>query len=367
MPLISPRPRTRGLLGLAVLTTLVLLAGLVGPSSSATTTARPTAPGSSTAGGASGFRQVNLVSDVPGLAQVTDFLISNPWGMALGETTPVWINNNNTATSVVYRGATGAADPMERALVVQTPAGPTGIAFNDTGAFAAEQDGRTVPTVFLFDGLDGYLSGWGPTADPRESAIPTRFTRTDGYLGMAVTDKSADPRMYVVSFQGRIKVFDGQFKRVRAGNRFVDPNIGDLVPYNVAVFGNRVFVAYFNPNTNSGGAISIFDLRGRFLRRLTTNRHLNAPWGMAIAPAHWGGFGNRLLVGNVADGRISAFNLKTGRFRGQLRTASGRAIANSGLWAITFGNGQTGTPRDLLFAAGIDDYAHGLFGLIRPN
>jgi uncharacterized protein (TIGR03118 family) len=360
-------PRTRGLLGLAILTTVMLLAGLVGPSSSATATDRATAPGNATAAGSSGFTQVNLVSDVPDLAQVTDFLVSNPWGMALGETTPVWINNNNTATSVVYRGATGPGSPIERALVVQTPAGPTGIAFNPTGAFAAEQDGRPVPTAFLFDSLDGYLSAWGPTAEPRESAIPTRFTRTDGYFGMAVADTPAGPRMYVVSFQGRIKMFDGRFHRVRARNSFVDPKMGDLVPYNVAVFGDRVFVAYFNPNTNGGGAISIFDLRGRFLRRLTTNRHLNAPWGMAIAPAHWGGFGNRLLVGNVSDGRISAFSLRTGRFRGQLRTASGRAIANSGLWAITFGNGMTGTPRDLLFAAGIDDYTHGLFGLIHPN
>ena len=40
---------------------------------------------------------------------------------------------------------------------------------------------------------------------------------------------------------------------------------------------------------------------------------------------------------------------------------------NGRLWGIQFGNGRTGTLQDLLFAAGIDDYSHGLFGLIHPN
>ncbi len=74
-----------------------------------------------------------------------------------------------------------------------------------------------------------------------------------------------------------------------------------------------------------------------------------------------------LLVGNVDNGRISAFKLSTGALKGQLRKADGKLIVNNGLWGIQFGNGRTGTPRDLLFAAGIDDYLHGLFGLIHPN
>jgi uncharacterized protein (TIGR03118 family) len=147
----------------------------------------------------------------------------------------------------------------------------------------------------------------------------------------------------------------------------VDPNIGHLAPYNVAVFGHLVYVAYADVNGGPGGAISTFRFNGRFVKRLTTSRHLNAPWGMAMAPAHWGRFGHMLLVGNVNDGRISAFNPTTGAFAGQLRTASGKPIVNSGLWGLAFGNGKTGTPRDLLFAAGIDNYSHGLFGLIRPN
>jgi uncharacterized protein (TIGR03118 family) len=341
-------------LGIALLAGATLTAGLLAPASEAATHV------------ATGYKQVNLVSDVPGLARITDFRVSNPWGLAIDEKTPVWINNNNTATSEVYTGANGQ-DPLKRALVVQVPAGPTGIAYNPTSGFAAHQNGRKVPTVFLFNGFDGYTSGWGPTAKPITEAIPTRFTRRDGYLGLAVAKTPAGPRMYAAAFSGRVEVFTGHFKPLSGRNKFVDPNIGKLAPYNVAVFGRLVYVTYADSNGGPGGAISVFHLNGTFVRRLTTNSHLDAPWGMAMAPAHWGRFGGTLLVGNVNDGRISAFDPMTGAFKGQLRTGSGKPIANSGLWGLVFGNGITGTPRDLLFAAGIDNYSHGLFGLIRPN
>jgi uncharacterized protein (TIGR03118 family) len=351
---LSTSTHKRGVAAAVLVAGATLVTGLLAPSSEATTKLT------------NGFKQVNLVSDVPGLARITDFRVSNPWGLALGEKTPIWINNNNTATSEVYTGANGH-DPLTRALVVQVPAGPTGIAFNPTTAFAAHQNGTKVPSAFLFNGFDGYISGWGPTADPITEAIPTRFTRTNGYLGMAVAGTPAGPRMYAAAFSGRIQVFNGRFRPLPSRHTFVDPNMGTLAPYNVAVFGPLVYVAYADANGGPGGAISVFRFNGHFVRRLTTDPHLNAPWGMAIAPAHWGAFGGMLLVGNVNDGRISAFDPTTGAFKGQLRTASGKPIVNSGLWGLVFGNGITGTKRDLLFAAGIDNYAHGLFGIIRPN
>lgn len=332
-----------------------MVAAVLAPSSDASTVA--------TSGG---FKQINLVSDVPGLARITDFHLSNPWGVALGPDTPLWINNNNTATSEVYVGANGV-DPLTRALVVETPAGPTGIAFNPTHAFAAHQGGANVATLFLFNGFDGNISGWGPTANPINEAISTDFVRDDGYLGMAVARTPAGPRMYATTFSGQVAVFNGRFHRLPAGNRFVDPDIGSFAPYNVAVFDDRVYVTYADANGGPGGAISVFRFNGDFVRRLTTDPHLDAPWGMAMAPAHWGEFGNALLVGNVNDGRISAIDPTTGAFEGQLTDANGQTIENSGLWGLAFGNGHTGRPRDLLFVAGIDGYIHGLFGIIRPN
>ena len=75
----TQRLRMRGLLGLAVLICVAMLAALLAPTSSATANPRPVASISATSDDNAGFTQVNLVSDVPDLAQVTDFRVSNPW------------------------------------------------------------------------------------------------------------------------------------------------------------------------------------------------------------------------------------------------------------------------------------------------
>ena len=105
--------------------------------------------------------------------------------------------------------------------------------------------------------------------------------------------------------------------------------------------------------------------RERSSGRLATRGTLNAPWGIALAPADFGRFSNMLLVGNFGDGRISAFDLNTGDFRGLLRTANHRALSIDGLWGLAFGNGVLGQPTNtLFFTAGPGDEAHGLYGRI---
>ena len=360
----SASRRRLGLAGSGLAAATLVAASVIAPASAAS---------SSTAAAGTNirvFKQVNLASDVPGIAKILDERMSNPWGVALGPTTPLWINNEGSATSEIYTGANGV-DPIALGPIFHTPPHPTGIAFNPTTAFAAHQNGKRVPTVFLFNHEDGRISGWGKTADPIDQAITTKFDRDHGYVGMAVAKTSAGPRMYTVAFVGdsaEVEVFNGRFEEL-SGTRFVEPHAAEqgLVPYNVAVFGNRVYVTYFNPNFEPGGAVSIFDLNGKFVRRLITDDRLFGAWGMAVAPPRWGGFGGALLVGNVDNGRINAFNMKTGAFLGPLRGADGKALVNEGLWGITFGNGKTGTPRTLLFVAGIDGYIHGLFGLIKPT
>jgi uncharacterized protein (TIGR03118 family) len=101
------------------------------------------------------------------------------------------------------------------------------------------------------------------------------------------------------------------------------------------------------------------------LRRVVTRGPLNAPWGLALAPADFGRFSNRLLVGTFGDGRISAFDLRTGEFKGQLRGSNHRTIEIDGLWDVAFGNGVLGQATNApFFTAGPDDEEHGLFGRI---
>jgi uncharacterized protein (TIGR03118 family) len=108
----------------------------------------------------------------------------------------------------------------------------------------------------------------------------------------------------------------------------------------------------------------VFDTGGHLLRRLISQGQLNAPWGLALAPRHFGAFSGDLLVGNFGDGAINAYDPRTGEFQGQLRNKDGNPIKINGLWALRFGNGVAGTPTTLLFTAGIADEQHGLFGEI---
>jgi uncharacterized protein (TIGR03118 family) len=104
------------------------------------------------------------------------------------------------------------------------------------------------------------------------------------------------------------------------------------------------------------------------LRHVASRGRLNAPWGLAWAPATgFGRFSGDLLVGNFGDGRISAYNPVTGQFKGQLRHKDGTMIAIQGLWGLMFGNGVAGSTHSLLFTAGIGDEAHGLLGTIEAT
>src|SRR6476659_9633583 len=45
------------------------------------------------------YRQTNLVSDLPGFAQLQDPFLINPWGLAQLATSPFWVANQVSATA----------------------------------------------------------------------------------------------------------------------------------------------------------------------------------------------------------------------------------------------------------------------------
>jgi uncharacterized protein (TIGR03118 family) len=347
--------------GVAVVAGAAVVGGVLAPVGTATAAA-------------DGFTQVNLVSDIPGMAQVTDPLVRNPWGVAMGPTTPLWVVNNVTGTTEVFAGANGTDPISSTRLTVKLPAEPTGIAFNPaagTDAFSVFQGGAKRQTFFLFDTISSRVSAWGPTFDPITSSKTASFVRTHIYLGMAAAMTQFGPRLFLADAVGGIDVLGPHYRILPASRKFQDRTLPKgLSPYGVSVFGDKVYVTYAaapGVPAKVQGAIDVFSLGGRLIHRLHTGGPLNAPWGMAIAPAHWGRFGGTLLVGNVNNGQINAFNPTTGRFLGTLRDSAGRPIANPGLWGLEFGNGVTGTPRTLIFAAGIRGYQHGLIGIIKPH
>jgi uncharacterized protein (TIGR03118 family) len=155
---------------------------------------------------------------------------------------------------------------------------------------------------------------------------------------------------------------------------FMDPTLpSNYSPFGIQRIGGRVVVTYAKHEPGQGdethgpgfGFVDVYTQNGRMIARLVSHGALNAPWGLVRAPAHFGRFSGALLVGNFGDGRINAYNFKTGQWLGNLRRPNGNPISINGLWGLRFGNGVAGGPNDLLFSAGIHDEAHGLLGMIR--
>src|SRR5258707_13802525 len=60
-------------------------------------------PAAATTQGGGVFHQRNLVSDIPGLARVTDANLVNPWGLAHGPSGPLRVADNGTGASRQYK------------------------------------------------------------------------------------------------------------------------------------------------------------------------------------------------------------------------------------------------------------------------
>src|SRR6266852_3478602 len=67
------------------------------------------------------FTQTNLVSDIAGMAKITDPNLVNPWGMALGLNSGIWISDNGSGKATTYDG-TGQPIPSGSPQVVTIPA-----------------------------------------------------------------------------------------------------------------------------------------------------------------------------------------------------------------------------------------------------
>ena len=72
-------------------------------------------------------------------------------------------------------------------------------------------------------------------------------------------------------------------------------------------------------------------------------------------------------MGNFGDGKINAFNARTGTFLGQLQDHQGQPIAIEGLWGLAFNPNSDSDHPALYFSAGPNDETDGLLGLLRPE
>jgi uncharacterized protein (TIGR03118 family) len=337
--------------------------------------------GIAAASSSNSFVVTPLVSNngVPGT--ITDPNLVNAWGLSASATSPWWVADNGTGVSTLYNG-NGVPFPPGNPLVVAVGDDPTGTVFNSTGAFAVKGgDGKA--SAFLFANESGTITAWnGSLGKVAETEID--LSSADAvFKGLAIAQTIAGPRLYATDFEnGRVDVFDGNWQPVHQPLQFVDPLIPrSFAPFGIQAIGGRIFVTFAKTQAGSDdeahgpglGLVDVFDAAtGHLTGRVAAGGALNAPWGLAQAPAGFGPFGGDLLVGNFGDGRINVYQpLRAGTTYlplGPLRDTSGNPIWIDGLWALEFGNGANAGPTGtLFFTAGPDDESNGLFGRITPG
>jgi uncharacterized protein (TIGR03118 family) len=329
------------------------------------------------------YTQINLVSDIFGLAPVTDSDLKNSWGVSfIPGATPFWISNQVTDTAPLYSAAPGGTSVSKVSLTVSIPTtasgpqGPTGQVSNTNSSSFILGDGSSA--LFIFANLNGQISAWNLGLSPITKADVEWTTPGAVYTGLAVNQTHT--MLYAANDSaGTVDVFNSSFKPTLPGSFATPTSIsGDgLVPFNVQDLAGNVYVTYAPPGhflqslaSPGEGAVVEFSEAGAFEKIVVPagfGEPLASPWGITFAPTSFGKFGGDLLVGNFSyiDSGIDAFNPTTGVLVGTIPIDVGTGNLPGGLWDLTFGGGgKDGSPNVLYFTDGINHEADGLFGAI---
>jgi uncharacterized protein (TIGR03118 family) len=166
------------------------------------------------------FVQVNLVSDIPGLATITDPKLVNPWGVAHSTTSPFWTSNQGTNSATLYAvtdkttvskvNINAPAGFVAIPTTATGPQGPTGQVNNtNTSSFLVGNGGDGNSAHFIFANLNGTISAW----DTGATAFIQVTTPGAVYTGLAIN--GAQTRLYAADTAGgKVDVFDSTFAPV---------------------------------------------------------------------------------------------------------------------------------------------------------
>ena len=273
------------------------------------------------------FNITKLVSDQSGVAQNTDPNLINPWGLSqAGASSPLWVSDNGTGLSTVYAQGSG----NNEGIVVTIPNGsPTGTVYVPAGSgFQITENGKSGNATFLFDSNTGYITGWNNSVDAK-NAVVAYTSPNSNFTGLAI-DGSSKLLFAADNANDAVLVLDNTFTLKTS---FTDTSLKDYSPYNVAVINGEVYVTFVS-FAKGKGYVDVFNESGVLQQQLIKKGQLDLPWGLAVAPSTFGKYAGALLVGNLGNGHVNAYNISTGARLGTLSTAKGQPIAIDGLWAL---------------------------------
>jgi uncharacterized protein (TIGR03118 family) len=340
------------------------------------------------------FKVTNLIANNSSFgAKLVDPNLTNAWGLASSPSSPLWISDNNSGNASVYSGGiSGSAVSLD--LTVPVPGGnPTGQVFNPSTSFpvggpkgspanfivATDSIGATVSPgeIAAWNGGTAFVVEDSPTGGPGGRTAAGAI-----FKGLAIaTTPTAGPELFAADVHNAtVDVFNKNFAPVSTPYQFKDPMIpAGYAPFGIQSLGGKIYVTYGKQNASKTdvvpgagrGFVDVYSVNGKLLHHLISGGSgspLNEPWGLAIAPANFGPFGGDLLVGNLGNGWINAFNPTTGQFLGTLDGTNGYPITISGIWGLRVGNSAFGGASALVFSAGPTaggtKYADGLVGTL---
>jgi uncharacterized protein (TIGR03118 family) len=314
--------------------------------------------------GANSYTATPVVTDTAHAGTTVDSNLVNPWGMAQGPSSPVWVANNGTSTSTLY---TNSASPKVPLTVTIPGDAPTGTVFNGTTGFPIVTNGVSAPALFIFASESGKLTAWNGGT----SAVVTQTVEDALYKGLTMAMRNGYPHLYAANFEaGRVDVFGQSWKLESPKDGFMDPNLpAGYAPFGIQAIGELIYVSYALRDGDDDvpgaghGYVDVFTSSGVLVKRLISAGALNSPWGMVMAPEGFGEFSGDLLVGNFGDGMIHAYNAWTGELKGTLRH-DGQPLVIEGLWGLLFGNGRSAATNALMYTAGPGEEEHGVWGVI---
>ena len=284
--------------------------------------------------------QTNLVANRDGFgAALVDPDLLNAWGMSKFPTSPVWVSNNHSSNSTLYRGGS-AADPAAVAklgLTVTMDGSPTGQIANGSTGFKLTNGN---PALFVFATEEGKIFGWNQAA----GTVAEQDAMVDGanFKGLAQGSVGTASYLYAADFaNGQVVVFDDGWNMVDWPGAFHVRHLPKgFSPFNVQALTDpsgeqHVFVAYAKLDPVTGdevagrglGLVAEFTTDGHFIRRFKGSS-MNAPWGLAYAPPSWGRAAGDLLVGQFGNGQIEMFDTQNGHHTGTVRDDQGHKLVD---------------------------------------
>jgi uncharacterized protein (TIGR03118 family) len=186
------------------------------------------------------YLQLNLAGYKKGMARYVDPNL-NGWGLAFAPDGPFCVANTSTGVATFY-DRTGKPLP----LLVNIPAAPgqpigspTGVVYNPTSEFVISKNGKSARALFIFDTLDGTISGWNPEVDGNNAVIMVDNSAETpypaSYTGLALAKNTrgqnvlyaADGGSSLTTSNNRFDMFDGAFNSLGS---FTDPNVATQYP-----------------------------------------------------------------------------------------------------------------------------------------